>query len=171
MCLLGKWNRYKEINKVEPRESFKKNTSTSHALPRSTLWTQSTLWLSSRICGRKTCKDARRSEHPTKLTRKVKLRFFCLLWIDKARCIEKTNIWVSVRWKTKTKTKGSTRLAYTGLLGGLEHLKIETRSREVRRQQSLKARTKGKSCLLWIDKARSKAKTYIWVSVWWKTKT
>ena len=25
------------------------------------------------------------------------------------------------------KVKGSTRLAYTGLLGGLEHLKIETR--------------------------------------------
>ena len=27
----------------------------------------------------------------------------------------------------KTKTKGSTRLTYTGLFGGLEHLKIETR--------------------------------------------
>ena len=27
----------------------------------------------------------------------------------------------------KTKTKGSTRFAYTGLLGGLEQLKIETR--------------------------------------------
>jgi hypothetical protein len=26
-----------------------------------------------------------------------------------------------------TKVKGSTRLVYTGLLGGLEHLKIETR--------------------------------------------
>jgi len=24
-------------------------------------------------------------------------------------------------------------------------------------------------CLLWIDKARAKDKTYIWVSVWWKT--
>ncbi len=24
-------------------------------------------------------------------------------------------------------------------------------------------------CLLWIDKTRSKDKTYIWVSVWWKT--
>jgi hypothetical protein len=29
--------------------------------------------------------------------------------------------------KLKTKAEGSTRLAYTGLLGGLEHLKIETR--------------------------------------------
>ena len=26
------------------------------------------------------------------------------------------------------------------------------------------------SCLLWIDKTRAKDKTYIWVSVWWKTK-
>ncbi len=25
-------------------------------------------------------------------------------------------------------------------------------------------------CLLWIDKERVKEKTYIWVSVWWKTK-
>ncbi len=24
-------------------------------------------------------------------------------------------------------------------------------------------------CLLWIDKTRAKDKTYIWVSVWWKT--
>jgi hypothetical protein len=29
--------------------------------------------------------------------------------------------------RLKTKAKGSTRVAYTGLLGGLEHLKIETR--------------------------------------------
>ena len=29
--------------------------------------------------------------------------------------------------RLKTKGKGSTRLAYTGLFGGLEHLKIETR--------------------------------------------
>ena len=29
--------------------------------------------------------------------------------------------------KLKTKAGGSTRLAYTGLHGGLEHLKIETR--------------------------------------------
>jgi hypothetical protein len=26
------------------------------------------------------------------------------------------------------------------------------------------------SCLLLIDKERAKDKTYIWVSVWWKTK-
>ncbi len=52
----------------------------------------------------------------------------CLLWIDKTRATEKTNIWVSVWWKTKTKTEGSTHLTYTGLFGGLEHLKIETRS-------------------------------------------
>jgi len=29
--------------------------------------------------------------------------------------------------KLKVKTEGSTRLAYTGLRGGLDHLKIETR--------------------------------------------
>ncbi len=29
--------------------------------------------------------------------------------------------------RLKTKTEGSTHLGYTGLLGGLEHLKIETR--------------------------------------------
>jgi hypothetical protein len=29
--------------------------------------------------------------------------------------------------RLKTKTEGSTRLPYTGLQGGLEHLKIETR--------------------------------------------
>ncbi len=29
--------------------------------------------------------------------------------------------------RLKSKTEGSTRLTYTGLLGGLEHLKIETR--------------------------------------------
>jgi hypothetical protein len=29
--------------------------------------------------------------------------------------------------RLKTKAEGSTRLAYTGLRGGLEHLKIETR--------------------------------------------
>jgi hypothetical protein len=29
--------------------------------------------------------------------------------------------------RLKTKSNGSTRLAYTGFLGGLEHIKIETR--------------------------------------------
>ena len=29
--------------------------------------------------------------------------------------------------RLKTKAEGSTRLSYTGLVGGLEHLKIETR--------------------------------------------
>jgi hypothetical protein len=51
--------------------------------------------------------------------------------MDKARAIKKTNIWLSVWWKTKSQNQGvysdSTRLTYTGCLGGLEHLKIETR--------------------------------------------
>jgi len=42
--------------------------------------------------------------------------------------------------RLKTKTEESTRLSYTGVV-----------------------------CLLWIDKARGKDKTYTWVSVWWKT--
>jgi hypothetical protein len=29
---------------------------------------------------------------------------------------------------------------------------------------------KKKPCLLWIDNVRAKDKTYVWVSVWWKTK-
>jgi hypothetical protein len=51
----------------------------------------------------------------------------CLLQIDKTRSIKKTNIDCRCDERLKTKTKGSTRLTYTGLSGGLEHLKIETR--------------------------------------------
>ena len=40
-----------------------------------------------------------------------------LLWIDKVSVKDKTH---------KTKTEESTRLVYTGLIGELEHLKIET---------------------------------------------
>ncbi len=75
--------------------------------------------------------------------------------MDKAIAIKKTNVGLSVRWKTKnefvynesrkwevktrpiyecrcderlkTKSEKSTRLGYTGLLGELEHLKIKTR--------------------------------------------
>ena len=46
--------------------------------------------------------------------------------MDKTRSIKKTNTWLSVGNK-KAKSKGSTRLTYTGLIGGLEHLKTETR--------------------------------------------
>ncbi len=49
-----------------------------------------------------------------------------LLLIDKTRVKDKTYIWVSVWWKTKTKAEESTRLTYTGFLVELEHLKIET---------------------------------------------
>ena len=67
------------------------------------------------------------TSNQTDAENETQIFLFTKLWIDKTRSIEKTSIWVSVRWKTKTKTKGSTRLAYTGLLGGLEHLKIEMR--------------------------------------------
>ena len=38
--------------------------------------------------------------------------------------------------RLKTKAEGSTRLSYTGLLGVLEHLKIETRLIDARRDVS-----------------------------------
>jgi hypothetical protein len=53
--------------------------------------------------------------------------YYSSLWIKKARAKDKTYIWVSVWWSLKTKAEKSTRLTYTGLLGELEHLKIETR--------------------------------------------
>ncbi len=63
--------------------------------------------------------------------------------------------------RLKTKSEKSTRLGYTGLFGELEHRKIETRLRDEMFD----------CCLLLIDKGKSKVKTYIWVSVRWKTKT
>ncbi len=47
--------------------------------------------------------------------------------MDKAKAEQKTNVWVyQCDERLKTQDEGSTRLAYTGLLGGLEHLKIKT---------------------------------------------
>ena len=40
---------------------------------------------------------------------------------------KKPNYYYRCDTRLKTKTEGSTRLTYTGLRGGLEHLKIETR--------------------------------------------
>ena len=53
----------------------------------------------------------------------------CLLIIGKSRGKGNTDIWTQCRYneRLKDKTEGSTRLEYTGLRGGLEHLKIETR--------------------------------------------
>jgi hypothetical protein len=51
----------------------------------------------------------------------------CLLWIDEVKAKDKTYIWVSVWWKTKNYNWGIYAPHYTGLLGELEHLKIETR--------------------------------------------
>ena len=44
--------------------------------------------------------------------------------------------------RLKTKGEGSTRLAYTGLSGGLEHLKIETRLRDERIESVNRGRTR-----------------------------
>ena len=52
--------------------------------------------------------------------------------ICKCRCNE----------RLKAKAEGSTRLAYTGLCGGLEHLKIETRLRGERFESVKGERTK-----------------------------
>ncbi len=43
----------------------------------------------------------------------------------------------------------------------LRHIIKNVSSRLVDTIQSL--------CLLWIDEVKAKDKTYIWVSVWWKT--
>ena len=52
----------------------------------------------------------------------------CLLQIDKGRAIKKTNIWLSVWWKTKNQSWGVyTSHIHRGLIGGLQHLKIKTR--------------------------------------------
>jgi hypothetical protein len=70
--------------------------------------------------------------------------------------------------RLKTKSEKSTRLTYTGLFGELEHLKIETRlidemfesvmGEYVYYEPRYECRT---CCLLLIDKARAKDKTYI----------
>ena len=55
---------------------------------------------------------------------------YCLLWIDKARTKDKMYILIyecRCDERLQTKTKEFTRLAYTGLVVELEHLKIETR--------------------------------------------
>jgi hypothetical protein len=51
-----------------------------------------------------------KKEHPS-------LTSFCLLWSNKTRVTEKTNIWVSVWWKTKKLKRGphvSHALGYSG---------------------------------------------------------
>ncbi len=65
--------------------------------------------------------------------------------IYECRCDERLNV----------KTEGSTRLTYTELRGGLEHLKVETRLID-ERFASVRGvcETVGYVCLLWIDKVR-----------------
>ena len=126
-------------------------------------------------------------------------RLFCLLLSDKVRVKQKTYISMSVWWKTKGKSDRSTRLTHTGWLGGLEHLKIKTRLTDERfpsvmvsvRSRSYRSFKLSRTtalrtvkvlvvllemspwsffvCLSWIDEGKPKDKTYIWVSVWWKT--
>ena len=53
-CVVQVNDTYKKIYKVEPRESVKKHTRISKPLPRPTLWTQTTPWLTSRNRRRRT---------------------------------------------------------------------------------------------------------------------
>ncbi len=53
----------------------------------------------------------------------------CLLFIDKTKGKVKTYV-SRCDERLKDKTEGSTHLTYTGLNGGLEHLKIKTYGRE-----------------------------------------
>jgi hypothetical protein len=79
---------------------------------------------------------------------------FCLLWIKKGRGKDKTYIWVSVWWKTETKSEKSTRLEYVlevigapsilkyNLCNGWRYTVRETKSRQrvktLRSRQSIK---------------------------------
>ena len=74
--------------------------------------------------------------------------------------------------RLKTKTEGITLLleewlgSDTRFRGDLEYLKTKTRLKdETVHYESIMSG----SFLLWIDKTRGKDRTYIWVSVWWKT--
>jgi hypothetical protein len=51
-----------------------------------------------------------------------------LLWIKKARAKDKTYTECRYDERLKTKSEKSTRLTYTGFLGEVENLKIETSS-------------------------------------------
>ena len=53
--------------------------------------------------------------------------YCCLLLIDKQKLRTRLIYECQCDERLKAKAEGSTRLGYTGLRGGLEHLKIETR--------------------------------------------
>ncbi len=88
----------------------------------------------------------------------------CLLWIDKARGTDKIYPWMSVRWKTKWWVS-----VWLDVMGATSKLSV------IRKDAAfVRARTTlilNFCCLLWINKERVKDKTYIWVSVRWKTWT
>ena len=66
----------------------------------------------------------------------------CLLWRDQESVEENTYTWCRCNERLKSKTEGPTRLEYTGLRGGLEHLKIETRLRGERFESVTGVRSK-----------------------------
>ena len=67
--------------------------------------------------------------------------------------------------RLKAKAEGSTRLTYTGLCGGLEHLKIETRLID-ERFESVMGKCDLEAFLFIIRvKTRTKENMYRWVSV------
>ncbi len=91
----------------------------------------------------------------------------CSLRINKTRDKNKTLIWMSVWWKTKT--------YFLRCVVYYESIKGELKIRciyECRCDERLQWRSDVflfYFILLWIKKARAKDKTYIWGSVWWKT--
>ncbi len=103
-------------------------------------------------------------------------RLICLIWINKTRVKEKT---YEYRYdeRLKTKNEESTRLSDTSLVVELEHLKTMTRLKDEKFPSVMGEcetetwLTIRQCCLLLIDKVRTKSKTYIWLSVRWKTKT
>ncbi len=90
-----------------------------------------------------------------------------LLWRNnKAKGKEKTNIWMSVWWKTTFFFGSLSFCTRTTIQGVIWHCIVST----ILCFPGLSIFHKDNCCLLWIKKARDKDKTYIWVSVWWKTK-
>ncbi len=105
----------------------------------------------------------------------------CLLWIEKTRGKDKTYEWGSVGEMRDLKielrnlhvshTLGNVIVYYESINRDLKRRLIyEYRCDERLKTKNEESTRLGDSCcLLWINKARSKDKMYIWVSVWWKT--
>ncbi len=110
-------------------------------------------------------------------------RFDCSSWNSESGRKRSVSWWVWKKWKTHKFTVESLRCTNNSRNNLREDchpvlmiymlLLFICRRIPKTRSEGKKCHTKTmstKSCLLWVDKTRSKDKTYKWVSVWWKTK-